>query len=91
MRGSDSGDWVVLESVADAEEARLIEGFLHSEGIDCEIESLRFNQEPVNLGRLSEIRLRVPETQIAEARAALERQRRETLDDLAESDDDGPR
>ena len=63
--------WRLLETISSEEEARLIAGFLDSEGIRCEIESLRFHQEPVNLGHLSEVRLRVAEDEIEEARRLL--------------------
>jgi hypothetical protein len=51
--------WVEIASVGSEEEARLLAGFLESEGIPAEVESLRFSMEPVNLGTMSEIRVYV--------------------------------
>jgi hypothetical protein len=65
-------DWPILEVVGTEEEARLIEGFLEARDIECDIESLRFNQEPVNFGRLGEVRLRVPPDALDRARAELD-------------------
>ena len=68
-------EWVLLETVGIEDEARLIVGFLQSVDIECEIESLRFTQEPVNLGHLSEMRLRVRYSELDKARELLARQR----------------
>jgi hypothetical protein len=51
--------WVEIASVGNDDEARLLAGFLEAEGIPAEIESLRFNMEPVNVGTMSEIRVYV--------------------------------
>ncbi len=51
--------WVEIASVGNDEEARLLAGFLEAEGIPAEVESLRFNMEPVNVGTMSEIRIYV--------------------------------
>ncbi len=84
-----SGVWKLLETISSEEEALLIAGFLGSEGIRCEIESLRFHQEPVNFGHLSEIRLRVQEDEIEEARRLLAGCRSSQADE--ESGDEGAR
>ena len=64
-------EWPILETVSSEEEARLIAGFLENTGVRCEVESLRFHQEPVNFGRLSEVRLRVPFEELEMARRLL--------------------
>ncbi|MEE2775219.1 MAG: DUF2007 domain-containing protein [Acidobacteriota bacterium] len=71
-----SKEWPIAEVVSTEMEARMIEGFLESRGVECQIESLRFHQEPVNLGRLSEVRVRVRTEDLERARALLEELRR---------------
>lgn len=61
----------MLETVSVEAEARLIIGFLQSVDVTCELESLRFTQEPVNFGRLSEIRLLVRRSELQRARDQL--------------------
>ena len=68
-------EWVLLETVGIEDEARLIVGFLQSVDIECQIESLRFTQEPVNFGHLSEMRLRVRHSDLEMARELLAQQR----------------
>jgi hypothetical protein len=64
--------WEIVEIVGTEEEAALIRGFLESQGVTVQIESLLFHQEPVNFGRLGEIRIRVPPEQSDEARKLLD-------------------
>jgi hypothetical protein len=67
--------WTVCDIVGTDEEAVLIAGFLRSRGIEVNLESLVFHQEPVTFGRLGEVRVRVPEGQAAEARKLLAQRR----------------
>lgn len=53
-------------------EARLIQGRLETEGIPCTVESLKFYAEPVNVGRLAELKLHVLEEDLERARELLE-------------------
>lgn len=64
-------DWEIVETVGTEEEAALIAGFLESVGIPARIESLLFHQEPVNFGRLGEVRVHVPAASADAARSAL--------------------
>ena len=75
----NNATWVEIESVGTDDEARLIQGFLQEEGIDCQIESLRFDPMPANLGAMGEIRIYVP----AEAEAAAQQLLRERTSELA--------
>jgi len=61
-------EWVIVAVVGTEEEAALIAGYLESQDLPCEVESLLFHQEPVNFGRLGEVRIKVP----AAARARAE-------------------
>jgi hypothetical protein len=65
-------NWVALRTVASEEEAILIQGMLEAEGIPCTLESLKYHAEPVNLGRLSEIRIHVLEQHRARAQGLLD-------------------
>lgn len=51
--------WVEIASTATDDEARLLCGFLENQGIPAQVESLKFNMEPVNFGRMGEIRVYV--------------------------------
>lgn len=64
--------WVELCTVASDVEARLIQGRLETEGIPCTVESLKFSAEPVNVGRLAELRLYVLSEDLERARGLLE-------------------
>ncbi|HNZ97860.1 MAG: hypothetical protein GX178_03805 [Acidobacteria bacterium] len=66
-----SEEWRTVEVLGTEEEATLVAGFLENQGIPARIESLRFTQEPVNFGGLSEIRVHVPADRFAEAEALL--------------------
>jgi hypothetical protein len=67
--------WEVCDVVGTEEEAVLIAGFLRSRGIEANLESLVFHQEPVTFGRLGEVRVRVPGEQADEARKLLAQRR----------------
>ncbi|HLF57215.1 MAG TPA: hypothetical protein VI942_10255 [Thermoanaerobaculia bacterium] len=65
-------DWEVVRTVGTEEEAALIAGYLEGAGIPARIESLLFHQEPVNFGKLGEVRVHVPASSLDAARAALD-------------------
>ena len=67
MEDRDS-NWVALLTVASEQEAFFIQGMLEAEGIPCTLESLKYHAEPVNLGKLSEIRVHVLEQDRARAK-----------------------
>ena len=64
--------WEVVRTLGTEEEASLVAGFLTSRGFEARVESLRFHQEPVNFGKLSEVRVLVPAAALGGARDALE-------------------
>ena len=83
--GEDS-TWVEIASVGTEDEARLLQGFLEAQGIPAQVESLKFNMEPVNVGTMSEIRIYVDSE--AETRAfALLEERRAEFATLRDEDD----
>jgi hypothetical protein len=52
--------WEVVATVGTDEEANILAGYLRANEVEAQVESLRFHQEPVNFGRLGEVRVRVP-------------------------------
>ena len=67
----DAREWEIAEVVESNEEAVLVAGFLESNGIPAQVESLHVEELPVNLGALGEVRVRVPAGRLEEARALL--------------------
>jgi hypothetical protein len=65
-------EWLSIKVIDDEEEAELIEGFLKSQDIPCELDSRYSHEFPTHMGRLSEIELKVPESRAREARELLE-------------------
>lgn len=65
-------EWLSILVVEDEEHAELIQGFLGSEGIPCQIESRYSHEFPTHVGQLSEIEVRVPASRADEARRLVE-------------------
>ena len=78
-------DWEIVETFGSEEEASLVSGFLATQGIDARVESLRFHQEPMNFGALSEVRVLVPKADLERA-TALVAAREEGEGSLAEGE-----
>jgi hypothetical protein len=74
-RSPGGGAWRELTTVTDDAEARLFEGWLENEGIECQLESLMFTQEPVQFGLLGGVRIHVRAADHARATALLEQLR----------------
>lgn len=87
IRGDDGTTWVEIASVGTADEANLLKGFLEAEGIAAQIESVKFNMEPINFGTMGDIRIYVPEEEEARAQQLLREREREweQLDDDSET------
>jgi hypothetical protein len=64
--------WAIARVVESNEEAILLSGFLRSNGIPAEVESLHVEELPVNLGGLGEVRVWVPADHLEEAAALLD-------------------
>jgi hypothetical protein len=57
---SDGGTvWVEITSVGTEDEANLLKGFLDAEGIPAQIENVKFSMEPINFGKMGDIRIYV--------------------------------
>ena len=67
-------EWTELMVVTDETEAQLIRGYLESEGVPCNLESLVFHAEPFTFGPLSKVRLHVPAGDVDRARRLLDSQ-----------------
>jgi len=90
---ADGVTWVEIASTSTEDESRLLQGFLEGQGIPCQIESLKFNMEPVNLGSMGEIRVYVRADDEAAAMALLAAREAE-YDTMADDEtlltDEGP-
>lgn len=90
---SEETVWVEIASAVAEDEARILQGFFEAAGIPSQIESLKFNMEPVNLGALAEIRVFVEASREADAIRLLE-ERSEEFETLRSEEsvvtDDGP-
>ncbi len=64
--------WVLLKVLYDEAEAEILRGLLEGSGIEVKISSYRVQPYPVNIGRLGEIKILVPEDSLEEARKLLE-------------------
>lgn len=64
-------DWEIVEVTTTSVEADLIVGFLTSRGVTAEKDSRLFTQEPVSLGTLGDVRIRVPADEAEGARTLL--------------------
>jgi len=71
LEGDLDDEWQVVRTVGSDEEATLIAGYLQSNDVPTEVESLLFHQEPVSFGRMGEVRVRVPTEHAAEAERLL--------------------
>jgi len=77
-------EWTVLRTLGTEEDATLVAGFLESAGIEVRVESHLFHQEPVNFGKLGDVRILVPEASVVEAERVLaEREEAPAPDDSA--------
>jgi hypothetical protein len=90
----DGTTWVEIASTGTEDEARLLKGFLDAEGIMAQVESLKFDQAPINFGTMGDIRVYVGSEDEARAQELLRKreQEYERLDDDDETlvTDEGP-
>jgi hypothetical protein len=70
----EQNEWQVAKIVESEEEATLAVGFLRSNGIEAEVESLLASELPTTLGRLGEVHIVVPAGRLAEAQGLLAEQ-----------------
>src|SRR5712691_9737227 len=82
----DNTTWVEIASTGGRDEARLLAGFLEAEGIDAQVEDVKFNMEPVNFGAMGEIRVYVPAEDEQKAQELL--RQRETEYQKLDDDED---
>lgn len=63
--------WEAVKIVGTEEDAALITGFLNSNGIEAQVESLLASEFPTDFGRLGEVHVMVPAGRLDEARQLL--------------------
>lgn len=90
----DTTTWVEITSTGTDDEARLVKGFLDAEGIEAQIENVKFSMEPINFGTMGDIRVYV-QAEDEERAVGLLRQRNQEYDRLADDEetvvtDEGP-
>jgi hypothetical protein len=68
---TDTGNWETAKIVGTDEEAALVAGFLNSNGIEAEVESLHASEFPTDFGRLGEVHVKVRAASLAEAQQLL--------------------
>jgi hypothetical protein len=94
ITAEDGTTWVEIASCGTEDEAQLLEGFLEAEGIDAQIENVKFNMEPINFGAMGDIRVYVGSDDEAKALDLLKQRNLEydRLDDDEETlvTDEGP-
>lgn len=56
---AQNSTWVEIASCGGEDEANLIRGFLQAEGIPAQIENVKFSMEPINFGKMGDIRVYV--------------------------------
>jgi putative signal transducing protein len=87
--------WVEITSVGTEDEAELVKGFLGAEGIQAQVENVKFHMEPINFGAMGEIRIYV-RSEDEERAMMLLREREKAFDERIDDDeetlvtDDGP-
>ena len=82
-------EWLTVLVIEDEGQAEVIEGFLRSEGLPCQVESKYSHEFPTHVGHLAQIELKVPESRAAEAKRLIETREtaagEETVEEAAES------
>lgn len=93
-QGENGTTWVEIASTGTDDEARLLKGFLDAEGVDAQIENVKFSMEPINFGTMGDIRIYV-QAQDEQRAVQLLRQRNQEYDRLNDDEetlvtDEGP-
>jgi hypothetical protein len=71
MDTADAAEWAAAKVVGTEEEAALVAGFLNSNGIEAQVESLHASEFPTDFGALGEVHVMVPADRLAEAQQLL--------------------
>lgn len=91
QEGRQAGDeqqpeWEIVRTVGTNLEAELIVGYLRSNAIPAQVESIRFEQEPVNFGDMSQVHVRVPKEHQAIAKRLLDQRDAEEPEEVEDDD-----
>jgi len=68
---SEGDEWQIVKTVGSEEEATVIVGFLRANDIPAEVDSLHISELPLDIGEMSDVRVRVPPDRAEEARQLL--------------------
>ncbi len=68
---SEGDEWEIVKTVGTEEEATVVVGFLRASGIPAEVDSLHISELPLDIGEMSDVRVRVPPDRAGEARELL--------------------
>jgi Putative prokaryotic signal transducing protein len=68
---TDAEAWKAAKIVGTEEEAAMAVGFLNSNGIEAQVESLHASEFPTDFGHLGEVHVMVPPEQLEEAQRLL--------------------
>jgi hypothetical protein len=74
----ESTEWLAATIVGTDEDAALVAGFLNSNGIPAQVESLHASEFPADFGRLGEVHVMVPAERLDEAQQLLAQSEAET-------------
>lgn len=87
VSAEDGTTWVEIANVGTQDEAKLLAGFLETEGIVAQIENVKSDELPVNFGMMGEIRVYVQSGEEVRAQQLLRsrEQAYERLDDDEET------
>lgn len=81
-------EWQAARIVGTEEEGALVAGFLNSNGIEAQVESLHSSEFPADIGRLGEVHVMVPADQLAAAQQLLAQSDTDAAARPADRDDD---
>ncbi|HET7511006.1 MAG TPA: hypothetical protein VFJ65_12250 [Solirubrobacterales bacterium] len=82
--------WEVAKTVGTDEEAALAAGFLNSNGIPAQVESLHASEFPTDFGHLGEVHIMVPADRLQEAQLLLAQSENAVADDADAEPDSVP-
>jgi hypothetical protein len=68
---SEGEEWQIVKTVGSEEEATVIVGFLRANDIPAEVDSLHISELPLDIGEMSDVRVRVPPDRAEDARQLL--------------------
>ena len=87
IQADDGTTWIEIAGVGTEDEANLLRGFLEAEGIDSQVENVKFTEAPTTFGAMGDIRIYVAEADQSRAMSLL-RERNEAYEKFIDDDAD---